>query len=156
MLWNDLLPLLKSWKKAFDSINHVISTYVFSTFEYIIFSNWLYNVHILFLILIRINCIMRLTVYNMLSCMHLTTPTNHHTCQAIHNHDTVSAHFNQFYWMEFCDKLRGYLSMFTYIYFNVDKCWLTSSMPQQSLNSKLCLIMLSLQKMSFMKTSCSS
>ncbi len=33
--------------------------------------------------------------------------------------------------MEICDKLRRDLAMFTYIYLNVDECWLTSSMSQQ-------------------------
>ncbi len=33
--------------------------------------------------------------------------------------------------MEIFDKLRRDLAMFTYIYLNVDDCWLTSFMPQQ-------------------------
>ncbi len=47
-----------------------------------------------------------------------------------HNHDIVSVHFNHFYCIEICIKLRGDLTMFTYIYLNVDKCCLTSSMLQ--------------------------
>ncbi len=33
--------------------------------------------------------------------------------------------------MGICDKLSRDLDMLTYIYLNVDDCWLTSSMPQQ-------------------------
>ncbi len=33
--------------------------------------------------------------------------------------------------MEICDKLKRDLAMFTYIYLNVDECWLISSIPQQ-------------------------
>ncbi len=33
--------------------------------------------------------------------------------------------------MEICDKLSRDLGMLTYIYLNVNDCWLTSSMPQQ-------------------------
>ncbi len=33
--------------------------------------------------------------------------------------------------MEICDKLRRALAMLTYIYLNVDECWLTPAMPQQ-------------------------
>ncbi len=40
----------------------------------------------------------------------------------LHNHDIVSVHFNHFYCTEVCDKLRGDLAMFTYIYLNVDEC----------------------------------
>ncbi len=43
------------------------------------------------------------------------------TCQAI-------THFNHFYCIEICDKLSRDLAMVTYIYLNVDECWLTSSM----------------------------
>ncbi len=35
--------------------------------------------------------------------------------------------------MDICNKLRKDLAMFTYIYLNMDECWLTSSMPQQRL-----------------------
>ncbi len=46
-----------------------------------------------------------------------------------HNRDIVSVHFNHFYWTEICDKLRRDLTMLIYIYFDVDECWLISSMP---------------------------
>ncbi len=47
----------------------------------------------------------------------------------MHNHDIVSVHFNHFHCMRICDKLSKHLSMLTYIYLNMDECWLTSSMP---------------------------
>ncbi len=47
----------------------------------------------------------------------------------LHYCDIVSVHFNHFYCMGICDKLTKHLSMLTYIYLNVDECWLTSSMP---------------------------
>ncbi len=34
----------------------------------------------------------------------------------LHNHDIVSVHFNHFYCMEICNKLRRDLAMVTYIY----------------------------------------
>ncbi len=40
----------------------------------------------------------------------------------LHNHDTVSVHFNNFYCTEICDKLRKNLATLTYIYLNVDEC----------------------------------
>ncbi len=40
----------------------------------------------------------------------------------LHNSDTVSVHFNDFYCMGICDKLSRHLSMLTYIYLNVDEC----------------------------------
>ncbi len=40
----------------------------------------------------------------------------------LHNYDTFSVHFNYFYCMEICNKLRRDLAMFTYIYLNVDEC----------------------------------
>ncbi len=39
-----------------------------------------------------------------------------------HNNDTVSVHFNHFYCMEICDKLRRDLAMLTYLYVDVDEC----------------------------------
>ncbi len=39
--------------------------------------------------------------------------------------------------MEICDKLRRELAMFTYIYFNVDECWLTSYMPSKGLKFQM-------------------
>ncbi len=42
--------------------------------------------------------------------------------------------------MKICDKLSRDLAMFTYIYVNVDKCWLTSSMPQQMFKLQILLI----------------
>ncbi len=41
--------------------------------------------------------------------------------------------------MEICDKLRRDLAMFTYIYLNVDECWLTSSMLQQRFKLQIVL-----------------
>ncbi len=49
----------------------------------------------------------------------------------LHNNDIVSVHFNHFYYMEICDKLRKNLAMFTYIYLNVYERGLTSSIPQR-------------------------
>ncbi len=49
----------------------------------------------------------------------------------LYNHVIPSVHFNHFYFMEICDKLRKNLAMFTYIYLNVDECWLTSNCLQQ-------------------------
>ncbi len=47
----------------------------------------------------------------------------------LHNHDIVSVHFNNFhYCTDICNKPRRYLAMFTFIYLNVDGCWLISSM----------------------------
>ncbi len=46
-------------------------------------------------------------------------------------HDIISVHFNHFC-MWICDTVRSYLYMLTYIYLNVDECWLTSSMLEQS------------------------
>ncbi len=45
------------------------------------------------------------------------------------NHDIVSVHSNHFHCMEIYDKLSKHLSMLTNIYFNMDDCWLTSSIP---------------------------
>ncbi len=45
------------------------------------------------------------------------------------SHCIVTVHFNHFYCMGICDKLTSHLSMLTYIYFNMDECWLTSFMP---------------------------
>ncbi len=41
--------------------------------------------------------------------------------------------------MEICDKLRMDLAMFTYIYLNVDDCWLTSYIPQQRFKLQIML-----------------
>ncbi len=59
------------------------------------------------------------------------TYTMYILAKPLHNHDTVSVHFNYFYCTEICDKLSRDLAMLTYKYLNVDDCWLTSSMPQQ-------------------------
>ncbi len=47
----------------------------------------------------------------------------------LHNHDIDSEHFNNFDCTDICNKLRRDLAMFIYIYFNVDECCLTYSMP---------------------------
>ncbi len=47
----------------------------------------------------------------------------------LHSSDIVSMHFNHFYCMGICDKLTRHLFMLTYIYLNMDECWLTSSVP---------------------------
>ncbi len=47
----------------------------------------------------------------------------------LYKRGTVSVHINHFYCMGICDKLIRHLYMLTYIYLNVDECWLTSSMP---------------------------
>ncbi len=57
----------------------------------------------------------------------------------LHNHDIVSVHFNHFYCKEICDKLSRDIAMLTYIYLNVDDCWLTSSMPQQTFKIQIVL-----------------
>ncbi len=54
--------------------------------------------------------------------------TMHTPAKPLHNHDIVSVHFNHFNCMGICDKLSKQLSMLTYIYLNVDECWLTNSM----------------------------
>ncbi len=41
--------------------------------------------------------------------------------------------------MEICYKLRKHLVVLTYIYFNVDEWWLTSSMPQQRVKLQIVL-----------------
>ncbi len=41
--------------------------------------------------------------------------------------------------MKICDKLSRDFAMFTYIYLNVDGCWLTSSMPQQRFKFQIVL-----------------
>ncbi len=47
----------------------------------------------------------------------------------LHNNDIVSVHFNHFHRVGIYEKLSRHLSMLTYIYLNVDECWLTYSMP---------------------------
>ncbi len=69
----------------------------------------------------------------------------------LYNCDIVSMYFNHFPCMGICNKLSRHLSMLTYIYLNVDECWLTSSMPQQNLNSKFLLIMVNFNKMWFLE-----
>ncbi len=49
--------------------------------------------------------------------------------KTLHNSDTDSVHFNHFYCMGICDKLSRHLLILTYIYLNLDECWLTSLMP---------------------------
>ncbi len=39
----------------------------------------------------------------------------------LHNSDTVSVHFNEFYCTEICNKLRRDLAMLTYIYLDVNE-----------------------------------
>ncbi len=58
------------------------------------------------------------------NCLHLSIPA-----KPIHNRGIVSVHFNHFRCIGICDKLSRQLSMFTYIYLNVDKSGWTSSMP---------------------------
>ncbi len=41
--------------------------------------------------------------------------------------------------MEFCEQLSRDLAALTYIYLNVDDCWLTSSMPQQRFKLQILL-----------------
>ncbi len=61
------------------------------------------------------------------------------SAKPLHNSDTVSVHFNHFYCTDICDKLRKDLAMLTYIYLNVDECWLTSSMRQQRFKLQISL-----------------
>ncbi len=65
------------------------------------------------------------------------------------NSNTVSVHFNHLYCTEICDKLRRDLAMLTYIYLDVDECWLMSSMPYKGFNSTFLSIMLILNNMCF-------
>ncbi len=67
----------------------------------------------------------------------------------LHNSDTVSVHFNHFYCMEICDKLRRDLAMLTYIYLNVDECWLASSTPQHRLKLQSSLNYANIEQNSF-------
>ncbi len=41
--------------------------------------------------------------------------------------------------MGICDKLSRDLAMLTYIYLNMDDCWLTSPMPQQMFKLQMLL-----------------
>ncbi len=65
------------------------------------------------------------------SCCNKQQIEEYYRCNAkpLHNSDTVSAHFNHFYFMGICDKLSRHLYMLIYTYFNMDECWLISSMP---------------------------
>ncbi len=59
----------------------------------------------------------------------------------LHNREIVSVHFNHFRpCMKICNTLRRHLSMLTYIYLNVDECWLTYSIPQQRVKLQILLI----------------
>ncbi len=42
--------------------------------------------------------------------------------EPLQNSDTFSVHFNHFYCIEICDKLRRDLAMLTYIYLRVNEC----------------------------------
>ncbi len=53
--------------------------------------------------------------------------------------------------MGICTKLNRYLSMLTYIYLNVDECWLTYYMLSKGLNSKFLLIIVKFKKSDFLK-----
>ncbi len=57
----------------------------------------------------------------------------------LRNSDTVSVYFNHFYCMGICDKLSRHLYMLTYIYLNVEECWLTSSMTWQRFKLQMSL-----------------
>ncbi len=46
--------------------------------------------------------------------------TNFIPAKPLHNSDTVSVHFNNFYCIQICYKLRRDLAMLTYIYLDVD------------------------------------
>ncbi len=67
----------------------------------------------------------------------ITNKQNTWTCtilsKPLYNHNILSdwVHFNHFPCMGICDKLSRHLSMLTYIYLNMDECWLTYSMHQQ-------------------------
>ncbi len=89
------------------------------------------------------------TVFNLKVSQMLTYYTETTECLYMHawfipakplyNSDTVSVHFNYLYCVEICDKIRRGLAMVTYICFNVDECWLTSSMPQQTFKLQISL-----------------
>ncbi len=57
----------------------------------------------------------------------------------LHKRDIVLVHFNHFHCMGICDKLSRHLSMLTYIYLDVDECWLTSSMSEQMFKLQISL-----------------
>ncbi len=61
-------------------------------------------------------------------------------------------HFNYFYCTNIYNKLRRHIAMLTYIYMylGVEECWLTSSIPQQRINSIFLSIMLIMNKMRFL------
>ncbi len=63
----------------------------------------------------------------------------HIPAKPLHSSDTVSVHFNHFYCMEICGKLRRDLAMLTYIYLDVDESWLTSSVPQKRIKFQISL-----------------
>ncbi len=55
----------------------------------------------------------------------------------VHSHDIVYVLLVFIAWR--FAKLNSDLDMLTYIYLNVDDCWLTSSMPQQRFNIQMFL-----------------
>ncbi len=52
--------------------------------------------------------------------------------------------------MKICDILKRNLAILTYIYLNVDECWLTSSNSREGFNFKFLSIVLMLSKMCFL------
>ncbi len=71
--------------------------------------------------------------------------------KTLHNCDIVSVNVNHFPCMKICDTLWKHLCMLTYIYVNMDECWLTSSMPELSFKLQMFLIIRQSQKMCFLK-----
>ncbi len=57
----------------------------------------------------------------------------------LHNRDIGSVHFTHFPCIVIWDKLSRHLCMLTYIYLNVDKCWLTFYMPHQMFKLQIAL-----------------
>ncbi len=63
----------------------------------------------------------------------------HISAQPLHNHIIVSGHLYHFPCMKIYDTLRRHLCMLTYIYFDMDDCWLTYCMLQQMVKLKISL-----------------
>ncbi len=68
------------------------------------------------------------------SCQYISFYILHIPIRSLHNRDTGSPHFCQI-----CNKLKRGLAMLTYIYLNVNECWLSSFMPQQSFKLQIFL-----------------
>ncbi len=80
----------------------------------------------------KLTCNNVLSLWNLIHCNlkgEAQYPLQCIPAKPLHNRDIASVHFNHLLCMGICDKLSSHISMLTYIYLNVDKCWLTSSIP---------------------------